>query len=91
MKTTMQEIQKILINKIIKKENGRLNDLQEGFNNGLRFALEHIEDLLEKEKEQIIEAYWGGLNGKLNVYSESDKEFIYGKGAEIYYENLIKK
>jgi len=52
--TAMQELQKLLINKIIKKENGRLNDLQEGFNNGLRFTLEHIEDLFEKEKEQII-------------------------------------
>jgi len=55
------------------------------------YTYKKANELLEKEKEQIIEAYWGGLNGKLNVYSESDKEFIYGKGAEIYYENLIKK
>ena len=48
----MQELIDELKIKIIKKENGRLNDLQEGFNNGLRFALEHIEDLLEKEREQ---------------------------------------
>ena len=52
----MQELQKILINKIIKKENGHLNDLQEGFNNGLICALEYIEEALEKEKEQIIAA-----------------------------------
>jgi hypothetical protein len=45
-----------------------------------------IEAYHEKEKEQIIDAYWGGLNGKLNVYSESDKEFVYGKGAEMYYD-----
>ena len=47
--------------------------------------------LLEKEKEQIVEAYWGGLNGSINDYSDSKKvgnEIIgikYSDGAEQYY------
>jgi len=45
----------------------------------------------EMEKQQIIDAYFGGLNGSINDYSESKEvgsEIIgikYGKGAEKYY------
>lgn len=58
----MQELQELLINKIIKKENGHLNDLQEGFNDGLICALEFIEEALVKEKEQIKTAFASGWN-----------------------------
>jgi hypothetical protein len=43
------------------------------------------------EKQQIKDAYWGGLNGSINDYSESKKvgseiiDIKYGKGAEQYY------
>lgn len=63
MKTATQELQELLISRIIKKENGHLNDLQEGFNNGLICALEYIEEALEKEKEQIIAAFIDGEDG----------------------------
>ena len=63
MKTATQELQELLISRIIKKENGHLNDLQEGFNNGLICALEYIEEALEKEKEQIKEAFIDGEDG----------------------------
>ena len=45
----------------------------------------------EMEKQQIIDAYWGGLNGSINDYSESKKvgseiiDIKYGKGADQYY------
>ena len=60
-----------------------------------RYFLINSEPLFETakqiEKEQIIDAYWGGLNGSINDYSESKQvgsEIIninYGKGAEQYY------
>lgn len=43
------------------------------------------------EKQQIIDAYWGGLNGSINDYSESKQvgseiiDIKYGKGADQYY------
>lgn len=45
----------------------------------------------EMEKHQIIDAYWGGLNGSINDYSESKQvgseiiDIKYGKGADQYY------
>ena len=43
------------------------------------------------EKQQMIDAYWGGLNGSINDYSESKQvgseiiDIKYGKGADQYY------
>ena len=67
MKTATQELQELLISRIIKKENGHLNDLQEGFNNGLICALEYIEEALEKEKEHIIKAMNYGLGNEKEI------------------------
>ena len=39
----------------------------------------------EMEKQQIIDAYWGGLNGPINDYSDAVTGIRYGKGAEQYY------
>ena len=45
----------------------------------------------EMEKQQIKDAYWGGLNGSINDYSESKQvgseiiDIKYGKGADQYY------
>jgi hypothetical protein len=40
------------------------------------------------EKEQIIDAYWGGLNGAINDYS--DNKIKFGGGAEQYYNETFK-
>ena len=82
MKTAMQELQELLISRIIKKENGHLNDLQEGFNNGLICALEYIEEALEKEKEQIRSAY---NDGKFAVLDHDEKT------SDIYYNQTYNQ
>ena len=84
MKTATQELQELLISRIIKKENGHLNDLQEGFNNGLICALEYIEEALEKEKEQIINAY---NQADLDGYFQK----TYPKYAEEYYNKTYNQ
>lgn len=71
IKTAMQELQKLLINKIIKKENGHLNDIQEGFNNGLICALEYIEEALEKEKEQMLSEWRKGFEDAKYIYNQT--------------------
>jgi hypothetical protein len=43
---------------------------------------------IEMEKEQIIDAYWGGLNGAINDYS--DNKIKFGGGAEQYYNETFK-
>lgn len=43
---------------------------------------------IEMEKEQIIDAYWGGLNGAINDYS--DNKIKFGGGAEQYYNKTFK-
>ena len=43
---------------------------------------------IEMEKEQIIDAYWGGLNGAINDYS--DNKIKFGGGAEQYYQDNCK-
>ena len=55
-----------------------------------------LEQSKEMEKEQIMDAYWGGLNGSINDYSESKQvgseiiDIKYGKGAEQYYNKTYK-
>ena len=61
----MQELKELIKLRWITKENRRLNDIQEGFNTGLIAALEHIEDLLEKEKEQIADAFRNGSTSSM--------------------------
>lgn len=50
---------------------------------------ELFEQALEMEKQQIIDAYWGGLNGAINDYS--DNKIKFGGGAEQYYNQNFKK
>lgn len=40
------------------------------------------------ERKQIIDAYWGGLNGAINDYS--DNKIKHGGGAEYYYNQTFK-
>ncbi len=58
MKTAMQELKDIIENKIIpsSKENGDLSEYQYSHNIAYNTVLTIIDFLLEKEKEQIIEA-----------------------------------
>lgn len=48
------------------------------------------------ERGQIIDAYWAGINGSINDYSEAEQinnELIgvkTGKGAEKYYNDTFK-
>ena len=62
MKTAMQELKDIIENKIIpsSKENGDLSEYQYSHNIAYNTVLTIIEFLLEKEKEQIIDAYLQG-------------------------------
>lgn len=52
---------------------------------------------IKKEKQQIIDAYWGGLNGCINDYSESKTVgneltgIKIGEGAEFYYNQTYKQ
>jgi HEPN domain-containing protein len=47
-----------------------------------------LEQAKAMEKEQIIDAYWGGLNGAINDYS--DNKIKFGGGAEQYYNETFK-
>ena len=53
--------------------------------------------LLSIEKEQVIDAYWAGLDGMINDYSESKtvgneiRGINYGGGAEKYYSEKYSK
>jgi len=54
-------------------------------------------EFLELEKQQIIDAYWAGINGTMNDYSEAQLEERVIKGikiaeeAEQYYNETYKK
>ena len=62
MKTAMQFLKEEIKNKIIpsSKENGELSEYQYSHNVAYGTVLTIIEYLLEKEKEQIINAYLQG-------------------------------
>ena len=53
-------------------------------------------EFVKQEKQQIIDAYWGGLNGCMNDYSdckEVNNETIgvkFGEGAKFYYKETYK-
>jgi hypothetical protein len=38
---------------------------------------------IEKEKQQILDAYWGGLNGSMNDWSEAKVEGPFVKGIKV--------
>jgi hypothetical protein len=61
----------------------KINHIQESLS--LRKAFEQAKEM---EKEQIIDAYWGGLNGAINDYS--DNKIKFGGGAEQYYNETFK-
>ena len=54
----------------------------------MRMLFNEFEQAKEMEKEQIIDAYWGGLNGAINDYS--DNKIKFGGGAEQYYNETFK-
>jgi len=49
------------------------------------------------EKEQIVEAYWAGVNGSINDYSEAKEvgsimiDIKFGGGAEHYYKETYEQ
>ena len=53
-------------------------------------------ELIKEEKQHIKDAYWAGLNGCIDDYSESEtmnNELVnikYGEGAELYYNKTYK-
>jgi len=76
MKTAMQFLKEEIKNKIIpsSKENGELSEYQYSHNVAYGTVLTIIEYLLEKEKEQIIDAYYGKINGVFG-YREEGQEY----------------
>jgi hypothetical protein len=61
----------------------------------ISYYIKKCEELLELEKRQIIDAYWAGLNGAINDYSEckdfGDKNTKVGGGAEKYYNDTFNQ
>ena len=76
MKTAMQFLKDEIKSKIIpsSKENGELTDYQYGHNIAYSVVLTLAEYLLEKEKEQIIDAYYGNIDGVFG-YREEGQEY----------------
>lgn len=71
MKTAMQELKDIIENKIIpsSKENGDLSEYQYSHNIAYNTVLTIIDFLLEKEKQQIINACWYGHDIKHEYFN----------------------
>lgn len=61
-----------------------------------RMQYEALEKAMAMERGQIIDAYWAGINGSINDYSEAvqiNSEIMgikTGKGAEKYYNDTFK-
>lgn len=59
------------------------------------FNNHHVKHYLDLEKKQIEDAYWAGLNGAINDYSEckdfGDKNTKVGGGAEKYYKDTFNQ
>lgn len=74
-----------------------INMLHDMVDNGgdpdLLCAITHAENYLPIEKQQIIDAYWGGIEGTMNDWSEAKEEgstitgIKTGGGAEKYYND----
>lgn len=95
MKTPLQELIEILNKRIVDSAHNKLVTKYGGdYRIALHFAIVEAENLLEKEKQEIKDAYWAGLNGCINDYSESKQvgnEMIgikYNGGAEFYYTKI---
>lgn len=54
----------------------------------------HVRKMMKIEKKAIVDAYWAGLNGSINDYSEcqtfGDKKTKIGKGGDRYYKETFK-
>lgn len=61
-----------------------------------RLHTQAFEKAKAMEREQIIDAYWAGINGSINDYSEAVqinseiRGIKTGKGAEKYYNDTFK-
>ena len=70
-----------------------MTDLKE-HNDFSIFNNHHIKHYLEIERKQIIDAYWAGLNGSINDYSEcktfGDENTKVGCGADKYFNETFK-
>ena len=83
MKTAMQELIDELENKIKPIENN--DDVY--FNYGIRKSIQIALELLEKEKEQIIDAY----NHNMTGFDKLEQEEIGLNWAEDYYNQTYNK
>jgi hypothetical protein len=77
MKTAMQFLKDEIKSKIIpsSKENGELTDYQYGHNIAYSVVLTLAEYLLEKEKEQIIDSYYGKIDGVFGYREEGEQYY----------------
>jgi hypothetical protein len=59
------------------------------------YVIRKLQMNLKNEQKQIEDAYWAGLNGAINDYSEckkfGDKNTIVGGGATKYYKTTFNK
>ena len=95
MKTAMQFLKDEIENKIIpsSKENGELSEYQYSHNVAYQTVLTIIEYALEKEKEQICNAYTDGLEGPYLGAEEYHNRTYNQKGidAGIFLADLLTK
>ena len=89
MKTAMQFLKDEIESKIIpsSKENGELSEYQYGHNIAYSVVLTLVEYLLEKEKEQIIEAYEDGKQNGIESITNVNAYII----GEYYYNQTYNK
>jgi hypothetical protein len=73
MKTAMQELIERL-ERNIKEMPNEVNTFTQGYKAGLNFVIECATTSLEKEKEQIIDAYYGNIDGVFG-YREEGQEY----------------
>ena len=90
MKTAMQFLKNEIESKIIpsSKENGELSDYQYGHNIAYSVVLTLAEYLIEKEKEQIIEAHFEGWSDAYDYLSEFNNDKA--RQAEEYYKETYE-
>lgn len=85
MKTAMQELKEEIQSKVFPPtyNDGNLTDYQYGHNVAYGVVLTIVEYLLEKEKEQIINAYRDGLVASRYNGNENTEEYY----NQIYNQN----
>jgi hypothetical protein len=92
------EQNKLALDLLIEWLNKNKRSIEHNFTDGFSQLTNVIDTLKQLEKQNIIDAYWGGLNGSINDYSECKSigngnviGIKAGGGAEKYYNETFNK